>query len=214
MNPNRPRPRKGNVGKLEQLSTVGSEEITTKELLTKEVVPNLLQSKFSIEVAGTALEQARSGGRDVTQAAELLEAAKDDSIQGLRRRTHDGATVEAGRRWTEGRGAREGLPTPSSAVRVPQACPTCGGCDPIGRYLLPQVRRATRSPSCPSCGASLLTDDAYCPKVCRPVTQEFLRRNNLNYRGRHPRMVTNGDRNGTSPHGPVRRRFRSLPSSR
>src|SRR5213083_115139 len=68
---------KGDIAKLEQLSTVGgSDEVTTKEILTKEVPPNFPQSKFSILVAGSAIEQARSSGRDVVQATELLEAAK------------------------------------------------------------------------------------------------------------------------------------------
>ena len=163
---------KGDVGKLEQLSTVGSEEITTKELLTKEVVPNLLQSKFSIEVAGTALEQARSGGRDVTQAAELLEAAKGrfDSkdydgaltMARLSKRAADGQKVEVPAR---------GPPTPSSAVRVPQACPTCGAAIQSDDTFCRKCGARLEVPSCPSCGASLLTDDAYCRKCGRPVTQ-------------------------------------------
>src|SRR5437879_7791529 len=68
---------KGEIAKLEQLSAVGgSDEVTTKEILTKEVPPNFQQSKFSIQVAGRDIEQARSSGRDVVQATELLEAAK------------------------------------------------------------------------------------------------------------------------------------------
>jgi predicted RNA-binding Zn-ribbon protein involved in translation (DUF1610 family) len=163
---------KGDVGKLEQLSTVGSEEITTKELLTKEVVPNLLQSKFSIEVAGTALEQARSGGRDVTQAAELLQAAKGrfDSkdydgaltMARLSKRAADGQKVEVPAR---------GPPTPSSAVRVTQACPTCGAAIQSDDTFCRKCGARLEVPSCPSCGASLLTDDAYCRKCGRPVTQ-------------------------------------------
>jgi predicted RNA-binding Zn-ribbon protein involved in translation (DUF1610 family) len=163
---------KGDVAKLEQLSTVGGEEITTKELLTKEVVPNLLQSKFSIEVAGTALEQARSGGRDVTQAAELLEAAKGrfDSkdydgaltMARLSKRAADGQKVEVPAR---------GPPTPSSAVRVPQACPTCGAAIQSDDTFCRKCGARLEVPSCPSCGASLLTDDAYCRKCGRPVTQ-------------------------------------------
>jgi predicted RNA-binding Zn-ribbon protein involved in translation (DUF1610 family) len=163
---------KGDVAKLEQLSTVGGEEITTKELLTKEVVPNLLQSKFSIEVAGTALEQARSGGRDVTQAAELLEAAKGrfDSkdydgaltMARLSKRAADGQKVEVPAR---------GPPTPSSAVRVPQACPTCGAAIQSDDTFCRKCGARLEVPSCPSCGASLLTDDAYCRKCGRPVSR-------------------------------------------
>src|SRR5947199_10806360 len=68
---------KGDIAKLEQLSTVGgSDEVTTKEILTNEVPPNFPQSKLSIQVAGSAIEHARSSGRDVVQATGLLEAAK------------------------------------------------------------------------------------------------------------------------------------------
>jgi len=48
------------------------------------------------------------------------------------------------------------------------------------------------SPLVPSCGASLLTDDAYCRKCGRPVTQGVSSPNNLNYRAAIPRMVTMG----------------------
>src|SRR3989449_10340367 len=50
--------------------------MTTKEMLHTEVPPNMIQSKFSIDVAGAAVEQSRVNGRDVSQATELLEAAK------------------------------------------------------------------------------------------------------------------------------------------
>src|SRR3989442_12291696 len=68
---------KGDLAKLDRLSLGGStDEMTTKEMLQKEIPPNMLQSKFSIEVAGTAVELGRLNGRDVSQATQLLEAAK------------------------------------------------------------------------------------------------------------------------------------------
>src|SRR5688572_12801989 len=68
---------KGELAKLEQLAPAeGEAEVTTKERLQKELAPNLLQSKFSIEVAGGAIEEARLEGRDVTQAAGFLDSAK------------------------------------------------------------------------------------------------------------------------------------------
>src|SRR5881628_2864425 len=68
---------KGDLAKLDRLSVgASSDEMTTKEMLQKEMPPNMIQSKFSIEVAGAAVEQSRVNGRDVSQATELLEAAK------------------------------------------------------------------------------------------------------------------------------------------
>src|SRR5947209_17578627 len=68
---------KGDLAKLDRLSVGAStDEMTTKEMLQKEIPPNMIQSKFSIEVAGAAVEQGRVNGRDVSQATELLEAAK------------------------------------------------------------------------------------------------------------------------------------------
>src|SRR6266480_3496981 len=78
---------KGEVAKLEQLSAVRGDQITTKERLHKEVAPNFPQSKFSIELAEGALATARAGGRDVAQATELFEAAKAR----LETEVHDGA---------------------------------------------------------------------------------------------------------------------------
>src|SRR5438132_11073619 len=66
---------KGDIAKLEQLSAVGgSEEVTTKEILTKEVLPNFSQSKFSMQGACSSIDQARVSGRDVVDATDLLAA--------------------------------------------------------------------------------------------------------------------------------------------
>src|SRR5438034_1276943 len=68
---------KGDLAKLDRLSVGAStDEMTTKEMLQKEIPPNMIQSKFSIEVAGAAVEQGRVNGRDVSQAKELMAPAK------------------------------------------------------------------------------------------------------------------------------------------
>src|SRR5438445_13205928 len=68
---------KGDLAKLDRLSVGAStDEMTTKEMLQKEIPPNMIQSKFSIEVAGAAVEEGRVNGRDVSEATELLEATK------------------------------------------------------------------------------------------------------------------------------------------
>src|SRR5437879_12875487 len=97
--------------------------MTTKEMLQKEIPPNMLQSKFSIEVAGTAVEQGRLSGRDVSQATQLLETAKTRfdakdyasalTIGGRSKGAAAGEKVDvsftpAARQWLRRRGGREG----------------------------------------------------------------------------------------------------------
>jgi RNA polymerase subunit RPABC4/transcription elongation factor Spt4 len=165
---------KGDIVKLEQLATVGgSEEVTTKEILTKEVPPNFPQSKFSIEVAGRAIEQARSSGRDIAQATELLEAAKGR----FEAKDYDGALTMARLSTRSAEGKKVEMPAmpskrgPTTAIGSDRACPSCGAalrsddmfCRKCGTRLVPSV--------CASCGASLLGDDSFCPKCGKPVSQ-------------------------------------------
>jgi len=165
---------KGDIAKLEQLSTVGgSDEVTTKEILTKEVPPNFPQSKFSIQVAGSAIEQARSSGRDVVQATELLEAAKGR----FDAKDYDGALTMARLSARSAEGKKVEMPAapskraPTTAIVSDRACPSCGAplrsddafCRKCGTRLVPS--------SCASCGATLLADDSFCPKCGRPVSQ-------------------------------------------
>lgn len=162
---------KGDLATLEQLVPVGGgEEVTTtKELLQKEVAPNLVQSKFSMELAGSAIDQGRGAGRDVTQAEEFLDAARGRfdasdydgalSLARLSKRAADGQKIDAH------------APSPKAVpvVAVPSTpgarlCPSCGAglatddafCRKCGTRLIP-------SP-CASCGAELLADDAFCRK--------------------------------------------------
>lgn len=163
---------KGDLAKLEQLSTEADEEITTKERLQKEVVPNLLQSKFSIELAGSAVEQARSGSRDLTQATELLEAAKGR----FESKDYDGALTMArlSKRAADGQKVEmpaKGPSAPSSAVGTTQACPACGAAVQSDDTFCPKCGARLEASSCSSCGASLLSDDAYCRKCGKPVSQ-------------------------------------------
>jgi len=158
---------KGDLVKLEQLSVAGgSEEITTKEVLQKEVTPNLLQSKFSIEVAGTAIDQGRLAGRDVSQATELLESAKAR----FDAKEYDAALSIArqSKRSAEGKAVDVSIPPPPvRATPVSpegRTCPSCNAtlqsddafCRKCGTRLVPT--------SCGSCGAKLLPDDVFCRK--------------------------------------------------
>jgi len=163
---------KGDLAKLDRLSVGGStDEITTKEMLQKEIPPNMLQSKFSIEVAVTAVEQGRLSGRDVSQATQLLDAAK------TRFDAKDYASALTIARQSKRAAAGERVDV-SIAPAAPQSPPTSGGraCPSCGASLAEDdmfCRKcgARLAPACSSCGASLLSDDAYCPKCGTPAAQ-------------------------------------------
>src|SRR2546423_3768179 len=62
---------KGDIVKLEQLSTIGGrDQVTTKGILTKKVPPHLPPSKFLLQAPGRATEQARGSGRDRVRATD------------------------------------------------------------------------------------------------------------------------------------------------
>ena len=136
---------KGDLVKLEQLAPVGGEEeVTTKEMLQKEVAPNLIPSKFSIELAGSALDQARLTGRDVTQASELLDSAKGR----FDAKDYDGALSMARLSKRAAEGHKVDAPAHAPA-HAPVVVPT-----PVVESARP----------CPSCGATLASDDVFCRK--------------------------------------------------
>lgn len=160
---------KGDLAKLETAPvTGGGDEATTKELLQKEFPPNLPQSRFTMALAQTALEEARSAGRDVSEAERLLAQAQGkfdgkDYTAAL-------AVARHARRAAE-QGAPASAPAPSVTVvaQVPSpsaalACVSCGTslqaddlfCRKCGTKVTPR--------GCPTCGATLLADDAFCRK--------------------------------------------------
>ena len=164
---------KGDLAKLDRLSSGGStDEMTTKEMLQKEIPPNMLQSKFSIEVAGTAVEQGRLSGRDVSQATQLLEDAKTRfdakdyaaalSIARQSKRAAAGEHVDVSTAVS----APPAPPTPGS-----RACPSCGAMVAEDDMFCRKCGVRVAAVVCSSCGASLLTDDEYCPKCGTPVAR-------------------------------------------
>lgn len=139
---------KGELAKLDQLSrTASGDEPTTKELLQKEIPPNLMQSKFSIELAGTAVEHGNLAGRDVSQATQLLETAKAR----FDAKDYAGALSIArqAKRLADGEAVDVSIPPPAAA---PMAATSNGR-------------------TCPSCGSSLQLDDAFCRKCGTPVSR-------------------------------------------
>src|SRR5256712_6970762 len=164
---------KGDLAKLDSLSSSGSTtEMPTKEVLQKDVPPNLLQSKFSIGVAETALEQGRVAGRDTTQGTQLLEAAKARfdakayagalSIARLSKRASNGEVVDAS------------IPPPVAAppptTSVGPTCSSCGAALEPDDVFCRKCGTRVVSTACVSCGASLRADDAFCRKCGTPVS--------------------------------------------
>lgn len=158
---------KGEFAKLEQLATAGGWEATTKERLQKEVAPNLLQSKFSIEVAGSAIEEAREAGRDTTQAVSFLDAARGR----FEARDYDGALSMArmSKRAAQGLEAEPPAPKAPRAGEPPTpsappglACPSCGASVSSDDAFCRKCGAQLTSPTCAGCGADLLSDDEYC----------------------------------------------------
>ncbi len=163
---------KGDLAKLDRLPrSTSSEAITTKELIQKEFPPNLMQSKFSIEVATTAIGSAGEAGRDVGQATQLLDAAKTRfdakdysgslALARQSKRAADGESVDVS----------AALAAPPMPQHATTACPSCGAslqgddvfCRKCGTRLV--------ASACASCGASLLADDVFCRKCGAPVSR-------------------------------------------
>jgi RNA polymerase subunit RPABC4/transcription elongation factor Spt4 len=158
---------KGEIAKLDHLASVrGEPEVTTKELLQKEVAPNLPQSKFSIEIAGSAIEEGRAAGRDVAKAVEFLEAAKGRfdakdydgalTLARLSKRSAEGQTVEA-----------PPPPVPKSAgpsAPSGRACAACGAALSADDAFCRKCGAGVAALACASCGTALLSDDAFCRK--------------------------------------------------
>ncbi len=174
----------GDAAKLEALgSAPESEEPTTKEVLAKQYPPNLVQSKFSISVAEASIESAEAAGRDVVTARSLLVSARS------RFDAQDyGAALSIARQADKSaRGEPTAVSAPSApspaapeatrpapeapevkpaavAVPVGSACPSCGApMKPDDAFCRKCGTRAVLT-NCPTCGASLLADDAFCRK--------------------------------------------------
>ena len=164
---------KGEVAKLEQLSAVRGDQTTTKERLHKEVAPNFPQSKFSLELAEGALATARAGGRDVVQATELFEAAKAR----FEAQDYDGALTMARLSARSAEGKKVEMPAapskraPTTAIVSDRACPSCGAPLRSDDAFCRKCGTRLVPSSCASCGATLLADDSFCPKCGRPVSQ-------------------------------------------
>ncbi len=127
-----------------------SAEVTTKEKLTKELPPNYVQSKFSMNLAREGIDAARARGQGVQDAERLLR----DAQVSFDAQNYDAALAQAVR-------ARRALET---AAVAPAPLPS----DVVS------AASGTRTITCTSCGAPASLDDAFCRKcgikVERPRT--------------------------------------------
>ncbi len=173
----------GDVAKLDSLgSAPGTDEPTTKEVLAKQYPPNLIQSKFSISVAETSIESAEAAGRDVTTAKSLLTAARSrfdaqdyGGALSIARQADKSARGEPGAASVTIPAAAPAasaspVATPTTdetkpaAVPVGSACPSCGApMKPDDAFCRKCGTRVVLT-NCPTCSASLLPDDAFCRK--------------------------------------------------
>lgn len=161
---------KGDLTKLDSTKVSGDVAPTTKEKLTKELPPNFMQAQFSMKLARDEIEGARSRGQDVREAERAL-----SEVQAMfDAKDYNGALSQSSRvrRSLEGKAA--GLPpipatspVPVSSVSTPKSrrCPSCGADvpneDAFCRKCGAQVPRAR---ACPSCGTEVASDDAFCRK--------------------------------------------------
>ncbi len=171
----------GDPAKLETASgDDAEEEPTTKERLQKEYPPNLAQSRFAISVAEATIESGETAGRDVTQARALLAAAHSRydaqdysaalSVARQAEKSARGETVVAAAPASPppsvpGAAAPSAPESPRPAAVAPgTVCPSCGApMKPDDAFCRKCGTRVVLT-SCPNCGASLLADDAFCRK--------------------------------------------------
>jgi hypothetical protein len=165
------------MAKLDSLP--GTDEETTKEKLTKEVPPNFMQSKFTINLARDSIMTQRGKGSDVGEAERLLQTA-EVSFQA---EDYTGALAQA---LQAKRSAEEALPPgvqivvekpadapskpaprpePATAVAPPPACDACGALlKPADDFCRQCGAKAELPLSCPSCGTARTQDDGFCRK--------------------------------------------------
>lgn len=172
---------KGDLAKLDSPSADDAPaETTTKELLQKEYPPNLAPSRFAISVASSAIDAGSASGRDVSQARSLLGAAQAR----FDAKDYTGALSMARQAEKSARGESVTVAVPAAppspspavsagaqpssaapvAVAVGTACPSCGApLKPDDAFCRKCGTRAVVR-DCPTCGTPLLADDAFCRK--------------------------------------------------
>ncbi len=144
----------GALSDLEDLAPSSEdEEPTTKELLQRDYPPNLIQSRFAISMAETSIAEGETAGREVGQAQAFLATARAR----FDAKDYSGALTIARQAEKSARG--EPVTAAIAAVPAPPTPPT-----PTSTPPTPAPVAAAVGSVCPSCGAALKTDDAFCRK--------------------------------------------------
>ena len=157
------------------------EEPTTKQILQKEYPPNLVQSKFAIAVAESAILEGQSNGRDILPAQALVASAKArfdaqdySGALTIARQAEKSArgepmvvSVPPAPKSAPSRPAPAAMPSANpapAAVAIGSACSSCGAPMKPGDTFCRKCGAKVIQSTCPTCGADLLADDAFCRK--------------------------------------------------
>jgi hypothetical protein len=161
---------KGDLAKLETARPAPKEEPTTKEKLTKELPPNFVQAKFSMNLAREEIASARARGQVVTEADAMLAQAQatfdaQDYTGALAQASRARRLLESPAAAPPPKSATPAAPPPPSSAAKTRPCSSCGApvavddafCRKCGARM-PVARQ------CPECGTEVAADDAFCRK--------------------------------------------------
>ena len=167
--------RQHHEGDLAKVDAIGAkadaDEITTKERLMKELPANYAPSKFSMGLARDDIAAAKARGRDTSRAERHLADAQasfdaEDYDAALRnavraRRVFGGASPPAESAPVAAEVTKPVAP-PSAKART---CPSCGAPVPADDAFCRKCGvEVPRARTCPSCGADVADADAFCRK--------------------------------------------------
>jgi hypothetical protein len=160
---------KGDLTKVEAPAAVSAaeDEVTTKEKITKELPPNFVQSKFSMNVAREEIDAAKGRGQDVTAAERFMQDAQvafDNQEYGAALAHTVRARRSLGTTETPPAPAGPATVVPPTAAKT-RPCTSCGADvaadDEFCRTCGVKVPKAK---ACPACGTEVARDDAFCRK--------------------------------------------------
>jgi len=136
------------LARLERLK--GDEEETTKEKVAREMPPNFVQAKFTLNLARDAIDASRGRGYEVAAAEAHFGRAQS---------AFDGGdhTLALSTALQAKRAAEEALP-PGVRVVVETAKPGY-----VAQSAAPSLVTIS-APACANCGATLAADDEFCRK--------------------------------------------------
>lgn len=162
--------RGGDLAKLEDVAAKpgkGNGDATTeKERLMKELPPNYMQAKFSMDLARDDIAAAKARGQGTQEAEQILANAQVL----FDKQEYDGALKHAvrARRSLEGTPpeVEEAQPAPAASAQAPAKARTCTSCgapvsadDTFCRKCGVKVQGPR---TCPSCSAVVADEDTFC----------------------------------------------------